>query len=65
MENKKDCPMCKISDEVIKKLEQSEYNKNNQNDSEKVGFAIVRKTGLLGKFTRLKFFCKKILAGKK
>ena len=56
MENKKDCPMCKISDEVIKKLEQREDNKNNQNDSEKVGSAIVCKTGLLGKFK--KFFTK-------
>ena len=41
MENKKDCPMCKISDEVIKKLEQRENNKNNQNNYSMKNFNII------------------------
>lgn len=56
MENKKDCPMCKISEDVIKNLQQGDENnnKNNNNDSKKASHAAVRGVGFFGKLK--KFF---------
>lgn len=48
--------MCKISDDVIKNLQQDDKNnnKNNNNDSKKASSAAVRGVGFFGKLK--KFF---------
>lgn len=55
MENKESCPMCKISDDVIKNLAQDDKNnnKNNNNDSKKAGPAAIRGVGFFGKLKKI------------